>query len=158
MQPDQCMYLHLVESEGTSLDLVLSTQAKNWANWWPGKWGILEERVLDDKAQQWFFSEADGSIYNAANPEYRLDQHEGWLYVADIHNKSQDLDISFPTTPRKWYYDGVRQELSTMLGSVKVLAGIWGQPSQWAWAEVAPAEQLGPGASAKWRIEYCNLL
>ena len=86
MQPDTCFYLHLVESENTSLDLVLSTQDEDYADWWPGKWGIVEQKVVDDPAQQWYFNEKDGSLHNAANPNYTLDEHQGWLYVANIHH------------------------------------------------------------------------
>lgn len=83
MQPDECMYLHLVESENTGLDLVLSTQDQDWESWWPAKWAILEQWVKDDKAQQWYFDEAKGTLHNAANPSYTLDESQGWLMVAN---------------------------------------------------------------------------
>lgn len=55
LQPDSCFYLHLIESDSTGLDLVLSTQADNISEEMPGKWTMLEEFVRDDDAQSWFF-------------------------------------------------------------------------------------------------------
>ena len=73
MQPDSCFYLHLIESDSTGLDLVLSTQPGNISDEMPGKWAMLEEFVRDDEAQSWFFNAQEGSLYNKANPDYRLD-------------------------------------------------------------------------------------
>ena len=73
MQPDSCFYLHLVESDSTGIDLVLSTQADNISEEFPGKWAMLEQFVRDDDAQSWFYNAQDGSISNRANPDYKLD-------------------------------------------------------------------------------------
>lgn len=116
---------------------------------------MVEQKVVDDPAQQWFFNEKDGSIHNAANPDYFLDEHQGWLYVANVHHKGEHVDQDFPTTPRKWFYEGSNQALTTEVEGIKTQVAIWQQPQQWAWAEVGPAEALGNEASSKWRIEYC---
>lgn len=64
MQPDECIILHLVESDNTGFDLVLSTQADDQSTEWPAKWGLIENYVKDDEGQQWIYNEEDGSIYN----------------------------------------------------------------------------------------------
>jgi len=64
MQPDECIILHLGESDNTGFDLVLSTQEDDQATEWPAKWGLIEQYVKDDESQQWYFNEEDGSIYN----------------------------------------------------------------------------------------------
>ena len=50
MQPDRCMYLHLEEADATAYDLVLSTEAEDFSDWWPAKYVMLEQKVVDDPA------------------------------------------------------------------------------------------------------------
>ena len=50
---------------------------------------MLEEFVKDDDAQSWFYNAQEGSLYNKANPDYRLDTQNGWLYVADMSCKEK---------------------------------------------------------------------
>lgn len=50
MQPERCMYLHLVEAEDTAYDLVLSTEEEDFSDWWPAKYVMLEQKVVDDSA------------------------------------------------------------------------------------------------------------
>lgn len=125
MQPDSCFYLHLVESDSTGLDLVLSTQNDQISETFPGKWAMLEEFVRDDDAQSWFYNAQDSTISNRANPDYKLDSKNGWLYVADFSCKEKPAD--FPKKARKWWYD-VDGALTTITDGVKTMAGIWGQP------------------------------
>ena len=42
MQPDSCMYIHLVESDNTGYDLVLSSQGDDVSKDFPGKWAMIE--------------------------------------------------------------------------------------------------------------------
>ena len=42
MQPDSCMYIHLVESDNTGYDLVLSSQPDDVSKDFPGKWAMIE--------------------------------------------------------------------------------------------------------------------
>jgi hypothetical protein len=49
MKADECMYLHLVQSDNTGLNLVLSAQDELASDKWPGKWAIFEEKVVDDE-------------------------------------------------------------------------------------------------------------
>jgi len=65
---------------------------------------MIEEKVLEDPSQQWYWNEKDGSLRNAANPDYRLDMITGWLYLANLSKASQG-GIGFPTVARKWFYD-----------------------------------------------------
>jgi hypothetical protein len=154
MQPDSCFYLHLIESDSTGIDLVLSTQPDNVSATFPGKWGMLEEFVRDDDAQSWFYNAQDSSISNRANPSYKLDTQNGWLYVADLScNKKPE---GFPKSARKWFYEA-GGALTTVTDGVKTMAGIWGQPKAWAMAENGPYEALSGGPSGKWKIEYCYL-
>ena len=51
MQPNACMYLHLEEGDHTGYDLVLSTEEEDFSDYWPGKYAMLEQKVLDDPAQ-----------------------------------------------------------------------------------------------------------
>ena len=84
MQPDSCMYLHLMESDNTGYDLVLSSQANDVSKDFPGKWTMLEQKVVDDENQQWFYNAVEGSLTNKANPDYRLDDWDGYLYLANL--------------------------------------------------------------------------
>ena len=69
MQPDQCFYLRSYMSNGSgNMDFVLSTVEDG------GKPVLaVEHHVTDDKDQQWFWNETDGSIYNANHPGYVVD-------------------------------------------------------------------------------------
>ena len=125
MQPNTCMYLQLKSSQNSPLDLVLSTQAQDASDDFPGKWAMFEEKVVDDEAQQWFYDDVSGTIHNAANPDYSLDIHEGWLYVANL--KSENKPKGFPKKARKWFYEDSTQALTTMFkGTIKEQVGIWG--------------------------------
>ena len=159
MQPEKCMYLHLFESDNTGYDLVLSSQDADYESdgkTWPGKFAMLEDKVVDDEAQQWYWNEGDGSLRNGANPDYRLDVVTGWLYLANISKAKEAGTADFPTQARKWWYEETTSALTTELSEdFKVQAAIWGQPQKWANVEVGPSEKLSGKASSQWRIEYC---
>jgi hypothetical protein len=116
---------------------------------------MLEEKVLDDENQQWFYNGVEGSITNKANPDYKLDDWDGYLYLANLQCKA-NKPKGFPTSARKWYYDQ-ESSFTSVVDGVKKQIGIWGQPKQWAIAEVGPYELLSGGPSGKWKIEYCFL-
>lgn len=83
MQPDRCMYLHLQDmSDDIGLDLVLSTEEDDFSAWWPAKYAMLEDKVKDDPAQQWYYDQDDGTLHNKANPDYFLENDLGWVMVA----------------------------------------------------------------------------
>ena len=113
------MYLHLEESVNTALDLVLSTQEDNGSKEWPAKWGMFEEKVVDDESQQWFYNETAQTLTNAASPNHTLDVYEGWLYLADINNASPLKRPEYPTEARKWFYEDGIQALTTMVKGIK---------------------------------------
>jgi len=92
---------------------------------------MLEQFVKDDDAQSWFYDAQTGTIHNRANPEYKLDSKDGWLYTADFSCKSKPAD--FPKKPRKWFYES-NGSLTTVTDGIKTMAGIWGQPQPWAMA------------------------
>lgn len=159
MQPNKCMYLHLFESDNTAYDLVLSSQDDDYeqdGKTWPGKFALLEEKVVDDPAQQWFWNEEDGSLRNAANPDYRLDMVTGWLYLANLKKSKEAGTADFPTSPRAWWYEDSTSALTTLVDEdYKVQAAIWGQPQKWSYVEVGPSIKLSGKPSSQWRIEYC---
>ena len=49
MQPGQCFYLKLVESDNTAYSLVLATMEADESKEWPGKRAYFEEQVVDDE-------------------------------------------------------------------------------------------------------------
>ena len=155
MQPDTCMYLHLVESDSTAYDLVLSAQDEDWDEYWPAKYAMIEHKVKDDPHQQWYYSREDATLHNAADPSYTLDQDYGWLMVAKVHHDRHEVYEGFPHKTRHWYYDPVQQALRTNLYGVDSDVVISGQPKNWAWAEMAPHRQMIGSNAGKWRIEYC---
>ena len=57
MQPNTCFYLHLVASDHTAFDLVLSTESDDYANFWPAKYATIEQKVVDEPSQMWYFNE-----------------------------------------------------------------------------------------------------
>jgi hypothetical protein len=65
-------------------------------------------------------------LTNKANPEYRLDDWDGYLYLANQQCKA-GKPKGFPTTARKWYFDR-EGALTSVVDGVKKQAGIWGQP------------------------------
>lgn len=93
MQPNSCMYLHLEEGDHTGYDLVLSTEEEDFSEFWPAKYAMLEQKVLDDPAQQWYWNEKDGTLHNAANKDYFLQNDLGWVMVAkDTGSKKPSKD------------------------------------------------------------------
>lgn len=155
MQPDTCMYLQLIESENTGMDLVLSSQAQDASEQWPGKWAMFEEKVVDDEAQQWFYNAEKGTLHNAANPDYTLDIHEGWLYLANVNSKSAAKDKQYPKKARKWFFEDATSALTTTKDGIKMQVALWGQPKQWAWAQVLNSEEARDSSGAKLHIDYC---
>lgn len=119
MQPDICFYLHLVESEHTAFDLVLSHEAEQYSDFWPAKYSMIEHKVVDDPAQQWIYNEKDGTIKNIADGSY-LDFDYGWAMAAQIPEKANPkVSDAFPKKPRQWFYDSVSQELRTDVNGVQ---------------------------------------
>ena len=52
----------------------------------------------------WYYNGVEGTLYNKANPKYRLDDWDGYLYLANLQCKA-GKPKGFPTSPRKWYFD-----------------------------------------------------
>jgi len=96
MQPDRCMYLHLVESDNTGFDLVLATQPDDESGEWPAKRVYFEEKVVDDKTQQWKYNEKKGTISSLQFPKYTLASYQGWLWLANTKSKSNQIVKEFP--------------------------------------------------------------
>lgn len=73
MQPGKWFYLHskVGEDVGTE-DWVLTT-------WKDGDKDVLgvEHKVVDDRQQQWFWNEKNGSIHNVAQPSLYVDMYAG---------------------------------------------------------------------------------
>jgi len=155
MQPDTCMYLHLLESDNTGFDLVLSSMDDDESKEWPAKRVFFEQKVVDDETMQWKYNEKKGTISNVAHPKYTLASYQGWLWLANVKSKSKKKAEEFPTAEQKWFYSDSEQALTTVVDGIESMVALWGQPQQWAWAEVASSEELADSAASKFRIEYC---
>lgn len=155
MQPNTFFYLHLEASDDTAFDLVLSTESDNYSSSWPAKYGIVEQKVVDEPSQMWYYNEKTGGIHNAADPDYFLDNDYGWAMVANLKAASENVNAIFPKTPRKWYYDPVTSELTTEIEGVHSSLATLGQPRHWEYVQLAPSSSLKDKETAKWRIEYC---
>lgn len=69
-------------SDDIGLDLVLSTEEDDFSAWWPAKYAMLEDKVIDDPSQQWYYDGVEGTLHNKANPNYFLENDLGWVMVA----------------------------------------------------------------------------
>jgi hypothetical protein len=119
MQPDTCFYLHLVPSEHTAFNLVLSHEAEEYSEFWPAKYAMIEHKVVDDPAQQWIYDEKTGTIKNIADGTF-LDFDYGWAMAAKIPAKGdKKVSDAFPTKAREWFYDPQSQELRTDVDGVQ---------------------------------------
>lgn len=149
------MYLHLVESDNTGFDLVLSAEDDDESKKWPAKRTIFEQKVVDEENQQWKYNEKKGTISNIAFPKYTLASYQGWLWLANVKSKSKKKVEEFPTEEQKWFFSDKDQAITTVVDGIESLISLWGQPEQWAYAEVASKEELKETAGSKFRIEYC---
>jgi len=61
----------------------------------------------------------------------------------------------FPTSAEKWFFSDKKQTLTTVIDGIDNQIAIYGQPSQWAWAEVASFEELQETSGTQLKIEYC---
>lgn len=156
LQPKQCFYLHLEKSEATAYDLVLSADDEIWGWWWPAKYAKIEQKVVDDPNQMWI-QEEDGSLSNAADPKFYLDQDYGHVMIAEIGSTKIGTDKSFPTQKRKWFFDSVNHTLTTEVEGIQSELAIKGQPKNFGYAELAPSKFMASQNEnkSKWRFEYC---
>lgn len=118
MQPDVCMYLHLVESDNTGYDLVLATMDDDESKKWPAKRVFFEQKVVDDETQQWKYNEKKGTITNVAYPKYSLASYQGWLWLANVKSKSKKKVEEFPTEEQKWFYSDKKQAITTVVDGI----------------------------------------
>lgn len=149
------MYLHLVESDNTGFNLVMATQEDDESAEWPAKRVWFEDKVVDDTTQQWKYNAKKGTISNMAFPKYTLASYQGWLWLANTKSKSSQKVKEFPREPQQWFYEDQHQAIATDVDGIHSAIGLWGQPQQQAWAEVASTEELYDLAGSKFRIEYC---
>lgn len=152
MQPNECFYLQLVATDHTSLNLVLSHNSEKYADYWPAWYSMVEHKVVDDPAQQWKWDEATGAIENIASGTF-LDFDYGWAMAAKL--KDPKASDKFPKTPRRWFYDSEKQELTTDIDNVRTSLATLEQPKNWGRVQVVPSEQIDGKDFGKWRVDYC---
>ena len=154
MQPDTCFYLHSVASDHTSLDLVLSTEAEQFADYWPAKYAMVEQKVVDEESQQWYYNEKTGGIHNGADPSFFLDFDYGWAMVGDL-SVNKKTSEHFPKTVREWFFEPTSMELTTNIDGVKTSLNVMDQIKNWQSVNITPSNTLLGKESGRWRIEYC---
>ena len=86
-----------------------------------------------------WIQQEDGSISNAADPTFYLDQDYGHVMVAEIGSKRIGTHKSFPKEKRKWFFDSENKTLTTDVDGVKSELALKGQPRNFAYAELAPS-------------------
>lgn len=57
---------------------------------------FLEPKVVDDPAQQWFYNETSGTINNAVDSGYLLQNDKGELMTAGLDNLTPFTSAFFP--------------------------------------------------------------
>lgn len=73
MQPEKCFVLRSYHEQGSgNLDFVLTTVPIDGV-----RTLAIEHYEQDDKDQEWYYDEKDGSIKNGAFPELRVDASKG---------------------------------------------------------------------------------
>ena len=90
-----------------------------------------------------------------AYPKYTLAAYQGWLWLANVKSKSKKKSEEFPTEEQQWFYSDKDKAITTVIDGIDSMVAVWGQPQQWAWAEVASGEEVKDTAASKFRIEYC---
>lgn len=106
----------------------------------------------------WYYNELEGSLTNAANPGYKLDQTKGWLFLADLNaagNSTETIDKDFPVKPAKWFFEDQSKGLTTLIDGVKSQVTLYGPPAKWGWAEVGTSEYLSDKLASQFVIEPC---
>jgi len=86
---------------------VLSADPKDYRYYWPGRYLFLEEKVNDDKSQQWFYNDKDGTIHNNEAPGYKLQNDKGEAMIAGLNMISPYTSAFFPRDARNWWYDPI---------------------------------------------------
>jgi len=117
---------------------------------------LLRRKIKDgEENQKWFYKESDQSLTNAVNPDYKLDVHNGWVYLANT-KATGEIDADFPKTAgSKWFYDNKSKGLTTDIDGVKSQIAFFGNPQKWGWAEAGPSELIKDKQTAQFKIEYC---
>lgn len=141
MQPGVCMYLHVFAEDDVEHKLVLSAVDNG-----PTPLNVLiEEQVVDDKSQQFFFDATDKTIYNAAHPELRLSELPGGEVGL----------VPLTSNPTKYYYDPKTSGLTTgELSTTEVIYASRAHDD--ATVKYGLQSSFGNLNTAKFRIEYCR--
>lgn len=141
MQPSACMYLHVFAEDDVEHKLVLSA-VDNGAT--PLN-VLIEEQVVDDKSQQFFFDDSDKTIYNAAHPDLR---------VAFLPGGEVGL-VPLTSTTTKFYYDPKTSGITTGELSLTEVAYA-SRAHDDATVKHGLQSTFGGLNTAKFRIEYCR--
>ena len=115
---------------------------------------MVEQKVVDDESQQWYYNEKTGGIHNGEDPDYFLDFDFGWAMIADLR-KNKKTSEHFPKKVREWFYEPVTQELTTNVDGVRTSLNVMDQPKNWQSVNITPSNTLVGRETGQWRIEYC---
>jgi hypothetical protein len=143
MQPNKCMWLHLIEADATGNDMVLTLQEGR---------AIVHNKQRGDKTQQWKWNEFTGELTNL----------ESGLTLKDDGGDA----VVTGGTGHKWWFD---QKTGTI---GKKIAAYTKDRNDWVMHKYlsVPKEHLMPGSNvdvlmaraamdtnSHWRIEYCDV-
>jgi len=144
MQPNNCFYLHNQESEHESTPLVLNCEASDCG---------LEEFVVDDKNQQFFWDEGSQHIYYYPKG---IDGGKSYLSLS-ADNK---LGGSNAAGASRFFYQMRDNTLQVKKGLQFYELTTKGQVKKWQDVVAAPIvghtpRELNDQKNTKWRVEYC---
>ena len=135
---------------------MLSVQDDAPKDKWPAKYLMVEQKVVDEKTQMWYWNSTTGGMHNKADPTFWLDFDYGWAMIGDV--KSKSADKAFPKKIRSWFYEQTTSQLTTDVDGVSSSLVLMGQPKNWSKVQIVPTESLKDANknTGTWRIEYCN--
>lgn len=140
MQPNKCMWLHLVEADSTANEMVLTEQEGG---------AIVHNKQRGDASQQWIWNDK-GRLVNLGSNKQLVDD-----------NGDAELAVS----GSQWWYDQKTQTIGKRIAAFNPERNDWVSNKYLT----LPKEHLMPGSEANvlmaraaqdanktWRIEYCD--
>mmetsp|Transcript_1608 Transcript_1608/g.2838 ORF Transcript_1608/g.2838 Transcript_1608/m.2838 type:complete len:257 (+) Transcript_1608:1-771(+) len=79
LQSDHCFFLYSKTAADLNIDQVLTTRAFNGTS---RLQLAVEQRVVDDPDQQWFYYHNNGTLHNAAHPDMNVDFSHHQLFLS----------------------------------------------------------------------------
>ena len=140
MQPNKCMWLHLVEADGTANEMVLTEQEGN---------AIVHNKQRGDESQQWIWNDKKQLVNIGTNKQLVDDNGD-----AELGAKGAE-----------WWFDQLTGTIGKKIAAYSEERNEWVMNKYLT----VPKEKLMPGsevdvlmaraaqdANKTWRIEYCD--